>query len=226
MDIVETAVDDELPFTWRLMMAATPTRVVLLFSLLFAAVASAQEDQSVKLLGRWRSVETSRGGIGSMLTFQKEGVVDYSPGAVVEMRYRVEGNELVLPPGTTNGPEQRQTMTWLDNDRLRLGLTEGQPGPELARKGSPSDSASPIVGEWSGVRDMGGNRVEVTYLFYPDGMGLLLIRFLTQRGSYSLGNGRIHLALPTRPSVDASFKVDGELLTLTTNGRSETYKRY
>jgi hypothetical protein len=192
----------------------------------FAAVAAAQEDQSVKLLGRWRSVDTSRGGIGSMLTFQREGLVDYSPGAIVEGSYRVEGNQLVLPPGTTDGPEQRQTMTWLGNDRLRLGLAEGQPGIELARKGSQSDSVSPIIGEWSGVRDMRGNRVEVTYLFNSDSRVLLLIPFLTQRGTYSLDDGKIHLALPSRPAVDATFKVEGEVLTLTTDGQSTTYTRW
>jgi hypothetical protein len=55
-----------------------------------------------------------------MFEFRKDGMVDYSPGAVVEMKYRIEGDQLVLPPATINEPEQRQAMEWPGNDKLRL----------------------------------------------------------------------------------------------------------
>src|SRR3954454_13693205 len=91
----------------------TVQRVLLCGVMLSAAAFLTAADSSANLLGRWRAVETSRGGIGTMFEFRKGGVVEYSPGAVVEMSYRVEGNELVLPPGTEKGPEQRQIITWL-----------------------------------------------------------------------------------------------------------------
>jgi hypothetical protein len=52
-----------------------------LFVFLVAQCLSADPPPQ-NLLGRWRSIETSKGGIGSMLTFHSNGVVDFSPGAV------------------------------------------------------------------------------------------------------------------------------------------------
>jgi hypothetical protein len=196
--------------------------------MLSAAAFLAADDSSAKLLGRWRTLETSRGGIGTMFEFRKEGVVDYSPGAVVEMSYRVEGNELVLPPGTDKGPEQRQTITWLGDNKLRLRSPgEPEPGQELVRRGPRKTSPSPIVGEWAGSRDMRGRKVDVRYFFYPGGRGLLLIPFLTQQGSYATSNGTIHLDWPGCPTPDATFRVDDDVLTFTPAGSQPVkYARY
>src|ERR1022692_2443326 len=62
------------------------------------------------LLGRWRSLKTTKGGIGSMLIFHSDGGFEFSPGAIVEMTYRIEGGQLILPPATNTGPELRQQM--------------------------------------------------------------------------------------------------------------------
>jgi hypothetical protein len=193
-------------------------------TMLVGSTASGQSPAA--LVGRWRTVETSKGGLGSMMTFQAGAVVEYSPGAIVDMPYRVEGNDVILPPATTTGPEQRVPMIWNGTDRLRLGPT-GQTGMDLTRqKSALDDSIVPLVGEWAGVQDMGGQKVQVSYLFYPAGRSLLLIRFLTQRGTYSIANGGVRISLPNQPAIDASFTVDGDLLTLTSGGRRTEYRRY
>ena len=190
--------------------------------------ARAAEDPAATLLGRWRSVATSRGGIGSMLELRHGGVVAYSPGAVVEMSYRIEGKQLVLPPATSAGPEQRETILWLTKDRIRLSsLEEPVSGEELARRSSSRNPANPILGEWIGARDMGGKKVDVLYFFYPGGKGLLLIPFLTRNGTYTVRGGKIHLALPDLPPADAAFRVEGNVLTLARSGSEETkYAKY
>jgi hypothetical protein len=194
--------------------------------LLSAVSLLGADDSSTKLLGRWRSLETSRGGIGSMLAFRKGGIVEYSVGAVVEMPYRVEGDQLVLPPGTEKGPEQRQTMTFSADNRLRLASV-GEPGTELTRQGRRTDATEAIVGEWRGTQEMGGRKTEVFYFFYPKGRGLFLMPFLTQQGSYSTVNGQIHLAWPNCPMPDATFKIEGDVLTfMPTNSRQARYARY
>jgi hypothetical protein len=128
------------------------------------------------LLGRWRSVETSKGGIGAMLTFQSNGVVDFSPGAVVEMNHRIEGSQLILPPATITGPEQRQQMEFHGEHQLRLiTIAGGQRATlVLTRKGRVHDAANPILGEWVGSQEMEGRRMDAHYLFYPAGKGLFL----------------------------------------------------
>ena len=202
-------------------------RAVLLLSMLLLTVSFLfADDSSIKLLGRWRSLETSRGGIGSTLAFRKQGIVEYSVGAVVEMPYRVEGDQLVLPPGTEGGPEQWQTMTFSADNRLRLASV-GEPGTELIRQGRRTDASEAIVGEWRGIRDMDGRKMEVFYFFYPKGRGLFLMPFLTQQGSYSTVNGRIHLTWPNCPMPDATFKVEGDVLTfMPTNLKQARYARY
>jgi len=163
-----------------------------------------------------------------MLEFRAGGVVDFSPGAIVELRYRVEGDQLVLPPATIGGPEQRETLTWLNDDRIRLrSATAADPGEEFARQGARANAAEPIVGEWIGSRDMAGRKMKVMYFFAPSGEGLFLIPFVTGSGSYALDHDTIHLALPNRAPADMTMKIEGDVLTFTTSDAHETrFKRY
>jgi hypothetical protein len=119
-----------LRFTHEIPSSSRAKTLLLLLAILQLTAA----DDNSKLLGRWRSLETSKGGIGAMFEFRKDGVVDYSPGAVVEMKYRIEGDQLVFPPATINGPEQRQSMAWSENDKLRLKAS-GDLWIELAHQG-------------------------------------------------------------------------------------------
>jgi hypothetical protein len=89
--------------------------------LLFFALVLVNAQPPVNLAGRWRSVETSKGGIGAVYQFHADGTIDFSPGAIVDMPYRVEGDQLILPPGTTNGPEIKSTLT-LSGDVMQLSL--------------------------------------------------------------------------------------------------------
>jgi hypothetical protein len=178
------------------------------------------------LVGRWRSLATSRGGIGSTLVFRKGGVVEYSLGAVVEMPYRVEGTQLIFPADTKAGPELRQTITWLPKNRVRL-TTAGEPGTELTRSDSRPVGADTIVGEWRSVREVGGHQLEVLYLFYPTGRSLLLMPFRTEQGRYSSGSSRVHLEWPDCPMPDAAFSIEGDILTfMPIDSRQSRYARY
>ena len=196
----------------------------LLFLLAVPALF-AGDDASTKLPGRWRSLETSKGGIGAMFEFRKGGVVNFSPGAVVEMKYRIERDQLVLPPATINGPEQRETMEWSGTGKLRL--KSGDVSLELARQGSVPDAKIPILGEWTTPREMGGKMLLVRYLFYPAGKGLLLIPFIKQSGRYSIHGESIRLELPGKHPVEGKFKVDGDVLTIPgANSGQSRFARY
>jgi hypothetical protein len=193
---------------------------------LVATLLHGADEPAERLLGRWRSLETSRGGIGAMLTLRRGGLVEYSIGAVVEAPYRVEGKQLVLPPGTEGGHEQRQTIMWLKGDKLRLA-SDGGSWLELSRIGPLADASDPLIGEWRGVQDMEGHKVDVLYFFYPKGRGLLLMPFVTQQGSYSTDNLRVHFSWPNCPNPDATFEVRDDVLVLTPpNSKQARYVRY
>jgi hypothetical protein len=148
-----------------------------------------------------------------MFEFRKDGAVDFSPGAVVEMNYRIEGDQLVLPPATVKGPEQKQSMEWAGNDKLRLKL-DGVHWVELARQGAAPEVKIPILGEWTTSGEVAGKLMVTRYLFYPAGNGLLLIPFRKQSGSYSIRGETIRLELPEHDPVEGRFKVDGDVLTI------------
>jgi hypothetical protein len=184
------------------------------------------ESPPAGLIGRWRSLETSKGGIGAMFEFRADSAVQFSPGAVVEAAYRIEGTQLVLPPATTTGPEQKSTIEWLGEDRFRLKAGD-QTAEELSRRGARVDARNPILGEWRGSRQMGANRVEVRWFFYPAGKALLLIPFTIQAGRYSIDRQTIRIELPNR-KMEGKFDLQGDMLRLPGprgNGESR-YARY
>lgn len=195
------------------------------FLILLAILPLLADDDSTKLLGRWRSLETSQGGIGAMLEFRKGGVVDFSPGAVVEMKYRIEGDQVILPPATVNGPEVKQTLEWSGDDKLRLKSADMS--IELARQGSAPDAKVPILGEWTSSREMAGKMMRLRYFFYPAGKGLLLIPFVKQSGTYSIRGESIRLELPGHDLVEGKFKIDGGVLIIPGPHRGESrFARY
>ena len=182
-------------------------------AMLAATLTLAAAEPPANLLGRWRSLEMSKGGVGAIFDFHKDGTLDFQPGAVVEMKYRVEGSTLILPPPTVNGPEQKQTMEWPDENHLRFH-SGGRVSSELTRKGVRSDLKDPLIGEWLGERDIQGRKVEMHWIFYGGGKSLLLMPFLTDGGRYSITGETIRIELRGRPPSTGKFSIEGGRLTL------------
>jgi hypothetical protein len=198
-------------------------------ALLSPALPAAGGDAAA-LLGRWHSLQNSEGGIGAIFEFRSGGIVDYSPGAVVEMPYRVEGDLLVLPPETQGGAEQKQKIEFLPDGRLRLSAA-GTMSVNLARRGRAPAGDKSILGEWVGDRDMNGRVVETMLLFSADGKVLMVMPFLKSTGSYTVDGAKIHIGVENRWTADGTFKVEGNRLTLSIMDpkkglRDWTYARY
>jgi hypothetical protein len=176
------------------------------------------------LIGRWRSVITSKGGIGAIYQFNADGSLEFSPGAIVDMPYRVEGDQLILPPATTTGPEMKSTLTWPTNDVLRMS-TQGQ-SEEYLRQGA-ADPRNRLLGEWLTWGEMDGQRMPEEMFFYPAGKSLLVIRFKTERGRYSVTNGRLVGEIGGRVGLDGAFDFANGVLSIhRSNGRVTQLARY
>jgi hypothetical protein len=191
--------------------------VIALTHFLFAA------EIPPKLVGRWRSLETSKGGIGTMLEFHADGTVDFSPGAVVESRYRIDGHQLILPSDANGVPEQQTAIAFVGD---KLHLTAGGTTSQFTRKGAQADPSNPIIGEWNGTRDMGGRQVEMRWLFYPSGKSLILIPFRTDHGHFMIESTRIRFEWPTELLPSGNFELDGEVLKLPGRKTVSRYARY
>ena len=192
--------------------------------LLFVTLALANAQPAANLTGRWRSVETSQGGIGAIYQFHPNGTIDFSPGAIVDMPYRVEGDQLILPPGTTNGPEIKSKLT-VSGDSLQLAA-EGHVS-EYHRHGAVQDLHNLLLGEWLGSREMDGRQMIEQMFFYPGGKSLLVILFTTQRGIYSTSGGRLVATFGGRTGLNGPFDIsDGMLSIHRGGGRMTKLARY
>src|SRR4029453_12814057 len=179
----------------------------------WASAAGAADTGAAALVGRWRSLENSEGGTGALFEFKEGGGFAYSPGAVLEMPYRVEGDTLVLPPEIRSGPERTLQVDWLSDDSVRLSA-KGSPNITLVRRSAKPGDKKSILGEFSGQQDVEGRTMDVVYLFGPEGKVVLLMPFVKTQGSYTVDGAKIRMAVPDRWSAEGTFKVEGDTLTL------------
>ncbi|HSR07894.1 MAG TPA: hypothetical protein VLM42_12140 [Bryobacteraceae bacterium] len=183
--------------------------------LLLFAIVLANAQAPANLAGRWRSVETSQGGIGAVYQFHADGTFDFSPGAIVDMPYRVAGDQLILPPATTTGPEIKSKLT-VSGDVLRLALPDHV--SEYHRRGKVQDLRDPLLGEWLGSREMDGRQMIEQMFFYPGGKSLLVILFTTQRGIYSTSGGRLVATFGGRTGLNGPFDISEGVLSIHRGG--------
>jgi hypothetical protein len=144
------------------------------------------------IAGRWRPLQTSKGGIGMVLDFSSKGVLWAGTGAVVDSVYAIEGSELMIPGPTVSGPPSRLTIDLREAGLLRLWkgtkLTM-----ELTRVGEPSEG---ILGEWLTDREMGKHRLKMRIFFREGGKYLLIMPFRSDRGTWRAQGERVSVTLP------------------------------
>ncbi len=191
-------------------------------ALLLLGTCLALAQDAVQIVGRWRSEQTSKGGIGAMYDFAADGTVHFSPGAIVPTQYRLEGDRLTLDPSDGIG----YTLTWNGDDRLRLAVS-GSGSEDCSRLGARRDPLNKLVGEWTGTRDMDGNKVVTHWIFGPDSKALFMIRFLTHHGNYTIQNGRLVAKFGEQIGLDGTISLAGDILTINRSaGRVTRLLRY
>jgi hypothetical protein len=174
----------------------------------------AQPNRTV--IGRWRSLETSRGGIGAIVTFHEDGRFEFSPAAVVQSRYRRDGNRLILPPGTINGPEQIYVIESVTAEKMRMrmrGRTDDITfSVEFMREGKVENTEDLVLGTWlpeQNSTSRGDDNRRGLWQYRKDGTALLIAPFRTDRGSYKIDGNQMRLEIKGRPSVKGKFRWEG-----------------
>jgi hypothetical protein len=212
-----------------------PVRNLLLL-IAMACTTGTAADRNV--IGRWRSLETSKGGIGGMFIFREDGTLEFSPGAVVETEYRVEGNRLIMPGGTVNGPEQVWVIESLTKNELRLSQEESQskeaktpgapasaPSMRMTREGEVVDPRKLILGTWQSraawqspssdkVSGRSAPIIKSTWQFRADGLVLLTVPFRIEKGRYSIKDDLIRIEIEARPTVEGKVRWEGDVLVV------------
>lgn len=212
-----------------------PVRKLFLL-IAMACTTGTSADRTV--IGRWRSLETSEGGIGGIFIFREDGTLEFSPGAVVETKYRVEGNRLIMPGGTVNGPEQVWVIESLTKDELRVSPEDWQPkeaktprapasapSMRMTREGEGVDPKSLILGTWQSlgvgqrpssdkVSGRSAPTIKNTWQFRADGLVLLTVPFRIEKGRYSIKDDLIRILIEERPTVEGKVRWDGDVLVI------------
>lgn len=174
------------------------------------------------LVGRWRSLTTTKGGIGAVYEFQANGSASYSSSAIVDMDYSIEGSQLKLG-------DQPASFGFHTDGRLQVNFGGGH-FEDFKRQGKQIDAATPLFGEWSGTRIMDGRSLPVTFFFHPGGRAMLVIRLKTVAGRYqsaASGNNEWRMTLPSLPARKIVHDgVSGQLMITADGGDVHAFGRF
>jgi hypothetical protein len=194
---------------------------MLLCSLVLAAfspVVASGQDGSNTLLGKWRSVDTSKGGIGALVDFHSDGTFDYSPGALLGGRYKVENGQLVITLKNSPRPEV-QSIQSLTKDALRLGALS------FKRIGMPEDVANLLVGSWVTVGTMPDLPSHGYYYFRASGAVTFFIPFRTDHCTYTVSGEQIRLT-NRQGSIHGPMRWDRKVLTVPWGRDEASFERF
>ncbi len=136
------------------------------------------------------------------------------------MAWRIENNQLILPPAMKDGADQKFTLKWLGDDTVMWETGKGV--AKLQRVGNRSERENPIIGEWIEHREMDGRNVEARYLFYPSGEVLLLIPMSIQHGTYSTSGSALRFESQGL-TLEFKFKLTDSLLTVSESDKGQKF---
>ena len=176
------------------------------FFLAFSPLLSAEPE----IVGRWRSMTTTQGGIGAIYEFMANARASYTSAALVEGDYRQDGNQLTFAG-------QGIGFGWHPDGRLQLNFGKDQL-EDYTRQGKAPDPGNPILGEFRGTRLMGGVSVPVTLQFKNNNRALFAIHLKTVNGRYQAVDGGWSMTIASMPERRISRDPASGYLTITAAG--------
>ncbi len=178
------------------------------------------------IVGIWDSVNRSEGGIGNSLMFTKDGYVYVQHGALINYRYEVNGNDLILDAiNPQDEANQKNVMPFVfEGDRLIFYPEDKDKRQDLTRDDGDKSVDSKLVGKWSYQDESLGAKGLMQ--FTSTGLCRLSIPFPgTKEWSYSLDNHVLTMtAGKESPQVYNITIGDNQLILLPMKGKEE--KKY
>ena len=188
-----------------------------------------QTKPNQEIVGRWEAVETTRGGLGSRLEFNRDGSITFTFGPLLHGTYKLEGSHL-----TTNTVQSDGKQTTAIQEVEIQGDTLIQSSGEMKGMKIPFDritsrdpSSSPIVGRWR-------QRIPVTtYDFRRDGSVFVSDSSGSKWGgetlvtmTYKLDRNRLTMTITSlnpdvkeRITQSVEGRIDGDTLIQKVEGR-------
>jgi hypothetical protein len=153
-----------------------------------------------------------------------------APGAVVDMPYQIDGDKLILPPGTTKPDAKPQIYLFrIDGDTLyeRGDGMQGEVRLVRLTKAKPGDA--PIVGTWKFLVDESAAKgqarliANATYTYTKDGVCKLRVPFTFVEGTYKATDSKSGtLTVASKKDQTYAYRVvDGKLYLTQPDAKSE-----
>jgi hypothetical protein len=170
------------------------------------------------LAGRWESVRRSYGGIGERLEFRPGGELLLTPTVMVDARYRVEGDQLVLTM-----PDSTKVRMTFAIDADRMTRRNGETSQLLRRTTEPA--LLPLVGTWTYAHHTGQSAFET---FHADGRHEFRLPMSEpQRLRYSAAAGHLEIwgSRTHRRTAGLEIALDELVLRLPSDPTPNRYRR-
>jgi hypothetical protein len=173
------------------------------------------------LVGTWDAITRSHGGIGSTTLFSPDSTFAVIVGAMVEGKYRIEGNKITLfsdQPG--NDFSETQGLTFVGGSPVFSGNGCSR---KLKRLGAAS-ADSGLVGRWQSMHMTGVPAYEE---YTADGLSRLRVPIQVQKGAFSVTGNTVafHVLSPRPEDWSTQFTLKGDTLTFTIGGGQHNYLR-
>lgn len=158
--------------------------------------------------GRWRSVTTTRGGIGAVYEFSANGRGLYASAALVKERYTFADNQLSIGAS-------RFGVGWHPDGRMQFNDGAGHLEDFTP---APGNAPNSLIGEWSTTRVMAGQSIPVLYQFSPSGVAQLILRLRTCPARLLPAGSAWRITVTGLPTRTLNILTPGELITITVPG--------
>ncbi len=102
------------------------------------------------LTGTWVSTTSSKGGFRSILEFRDDGTTASKISVMVDFRYELKEDSLILTPASVEGgTEPQKFIIQLDGDLLTMKPSKSSDAITMRRVNDGVPKISGIIGKWS-----------------------------------------------------------------------------
>ena len=171
------------------------------------------------LVGTWDAITRSHGGIGSTVLLSPDSAFTLVLGAMVEMKYRIEGNKFTFfSDQLGNQSSETQTLTF-------VGGSPVFSGNGCSRKLKRLDTETPssgLIGKWQSMHMTGVPAYEE---YTAEGLTRLRVPIQVQKGSFSITGNTVvfHTLSPRLEDWSAQFSLQGDTLTFSIGSERHRY---
>ena len=196
----------------------------MLTSLALIAALICPQPQNAAFTGLWESTATTKGGIGNTIEFRPDGSIVEALTVIVNMRYRLKGDRLLLESDSATKEQDSRNATIVAIKGQKL-LEKGPDGSviEKDRVGSAVQGESGLVGAWRYRHYTGAIAFE---RYTPDGQLLFRLPLSSSTGCFVARERELTLAVPNQAEEVFRYDISGEKLVLTDSaGHSSSYRK-